>query len=419
MHRWATDLFPLGRSLTGNGVRDTLRYVHSLLPSLETYEVPSGTEAMDWTVPDEWNLNEAWIEDLNGNRLVDTAVSNLHVVGYSEPVDKIVSRGELEPHLHSLPDMPDAIPYVTSYYQRSWGFCVSENQRRSLGAGPFRVRVDSSLEPGHLTYGEVLIPGESSDEVLLSTYVCHPSMANNELSGPVVAVALGRWLQTLEHRKLSYRILFVPETIGSLVVLSRLLDHFRKHLVAGWVLTCMGDDRAYSYMPSRTGDTLADRVSLAALRELKIDAERYSFLQRGSDERQYCSPRVDLPVCSLMRSKYLTYPEYHTSLDNLSLITSEGLQGSFDLMKRVVEILEANDIWRATTYGEPQLGKRGLYPQVSTPTSGLEVRDMMNVLTYCDGDLDSLQIAQIVGLTVQEVAAYCRRLEAVGVLERP
>ena len=417
LHRWAQDLFPITRSLTGNGVRQTLVYLSDLLPGLQVHAVPSGTGAMDWIVPDEWNIEDAYVAGPDGTRLIDFQRNNLHVVGYSEPVDLTLTREQLDEHLHSIPELPDAIPYVTSYYRRTWGFCIAHKDLAGLGDGPFRVVIDSTLEPGNLTYGELVIPGNTSDEVLLTTYVCHPSMANNELSGPVVATALARWLTSLPQRHYTYRIVFVPETIGSLVYLSRHLEHLRTHLKAGWVLTCIGDERAYSYLPSRTGDTLADRVSLRAIEELGIDAVRYSFLDRGSDERQYCAPRVNLPVASLMRSKYGEYSEYHTSLDDLSFVTPEGLQGGLDLMRHALSVLEGNRTWRSSTFGEPQMGRRGLYPTMSTRNSGMSVRDLMNVLAFCDGETDVMTIAAIVGLSVAETAALSERLAEADVLE--
>lgn len=417
LHAWARDLFPITRSLTGNGVRQTLAYLRELLPGMAIHEVPTGSTAMDWTVPDEWNIRDAYVLGPEGQRLIDFRRSNLHVVGYSEPVDEFVTREVLDEHLHSIPEMPDAIPYITSYYRRSWGFCIAEKDRQELGDGPFHVVIDATLGPGALTYGELLIPGDTTEEVLLTTYVCHPSMANNELSGPVVATGLARWLRSLPRRHFTYRIVFVPETIGSLVYLSRHLDHLRQHLKAGWVLTCIGDDRAYSFLPSRTGDTLADRTSLRALDELGIDAVRYTFLDRGSDERQYCAPRVNLPVASLMRSKYGEFDEYHTSLDDLDLVTPTGLQGGLDLMKHTLQIMEDNRTWRSTTFGEPQMGRRGLYPTTSTRNSGLSVRNLMNVLAYSDGLTDVMTVAATVGLSVAETAALSAQLAEAGVLE--
>ena len=418
MHQWASDLFPICRSLTGDGVRSTLHYLQQLLPALKIYEVPSGTHAFDWEVPREWVIRDAYIADVDGNKLVDFNTNNLHVVGYSTSFDAVLNKEELEKHLYSLPELPHAIPYVTSYYSETWGFCLSHEQRAQLGEGPFRVFIDSEHKFGSLTYGELIIPGKSSDEILLSTYVCHPSMANNELSGPVVTTALARWVLGLKDRHYTYRIVMVPETIGSVVYLSLHLQHLRKHLKAGWVLTCIGDDRAYSYLPSPSGTTFADRVSKKVMSKSDQRFDEYSFLDRGSDERQYCSPGVDLPVVSLMRSKYGTYPEYHTSLDDLSLVTPSGLQGGLDMMKAVIDEIEENPRWKSTVLGEPQMGKRGLYPTISTSTSGREVYDMMNVLAFCDGTHDTEEIANICGISVSQAKEIVSKLLNAGVLSR-
>ncbi len=418
MHQWATDLFPICRSLTGDGVRSTLRYLQQLLPTLKTFEIPSGTRAFDWEVPREWVIRDAYIADIDGNRLVDFKTNNLHIVGYSTSVDAVLNKKELEEHLYSLPEVPHAIPYVTSYYSETWGFCLSHEQRSKLGEGPFRVFINSEHKVGSLTYGELIIPGDTSDEILLSTYVCHPSMANNELSGPVVTTALARWILGLEDRHYTYRIVMVPETIGSVVYLSLHLRHLQEHLKAGWVLTCIGDDRAYSYLSSPSGATFADRVSKKVMSKLNHRFDEYSFLDRGSDERQYCSPGVDLPVVSLMRSKYGTYPEYHTSLDDLSLVTPSGLQGGLDMMKAVIDELESSPRWRSTVLGEPQMGKRGLYPTTSTSTSAHEVYDMMNVLAFCDGTHDTEELASICSITVSKAEEIVNKLFAAGVLSR-
>lgn len=416
LHRWASELFPICRSLTGDGVRATLRYLQKLLPELEMHEVPSGAHALDWTVPDEWNIRDACVADLDGRRLIDFRASNLHVVGYSEPVDAVLDREELEPHLYSLAEQPDAIPYVTSYYQRSWGFCLTQQHREQLGPGPFRVVIDSTLAPGSLTYADAVIRGDSDDEVLLSTYMCHPSMANNELSGPVVTTALGRWLTSLPRRRYTYRLVFAPETIGPIVYMSRHLDSLRARVRAGWVVTCIGDDRAYSYVPSRLGGTLADRISRSVLDAFAPGWIEYSFLERGSDERQWCSPGADLPVCSVMRSKYGKYPEYHTSLDDLDVVTPAGLQGGLDILRRCIELTEANQRWRAVLPGEPQLGRRGLYPTTSYKGSATDTRMMMNVLAYCDGDHDVVRLAERTGADPSTIVEILERLEVAGVI---
>ena len=400
MHSWARDLWPICRSLTGEGVRETLRYLQRRVPELRVEEIPSGTRCFDWTVPDEWNVRDAYVLDASGRRVIDFRANNLHLVGYSTPVDVELSREELDKHLHSLPDQPNAIPYVTSYYAPRWGFCLSHNARRALPDGTYRAVVDATLAPGSLTYGELVLPGETDREVLLSTYICHPSMANNELSGPVVTAAIARWLQQLPRRRCTYRLIWIPETLGSIAYMSRHLDHLRKHLIAGWVVTCVGDERTYSYMPSRTGDTLADRVSRHVLKHHAPDAKHYTFLQRGSDERQYCSPRANLPVASVMRSKYGEFPEYHTSLDDLSFVTPAGLAGAWQALTRCLTAVEHHCFPVARTVGEPQLGKRGLYPTLSTKGSARSVASLTNFLAHADGVTDLVGLADRIGIPI-------------------
>lgn len=422
MYEWAKDLFPICRSLTGDGVRETLNYLKGILPDLKINEVPSGTIAFDWTVPDEWNIKDAFVANEKGERIIDINENNLHIVGYSEPVDECMTFDELDEHLYSLPDMPDAIPYVTSYYQRRWGFCLTENKRKEMKKNlksKYHVKIDSTLEPGSLTYGELIIPGKTEKEILLSTYVCHPSIANNELSGPCVAVALAQWIQNeLKDRKHTFRVLFLVETIGAIVYLSKHLEEMKKNTVAGFILTCLGDNRTYSYLASRKRNTLADRIALHVLKHHAQEFKSYSFLERGSDERQYCSPGIDLPVVSLMRSKYAEYPEYHTSKDDMSLISSLGLEGGYAILKRCIECIEINDTLKATVLCEPQLGKRGLYPTISTRDSGLKVRNMMNLIAYCDGNNSLLDIAEIINIPLWELSPIIKTLSAEGLIEK-
>ena len=420
IYRWITDLFPICRSITGNGLRSTLSYLQELLPALTITEVPSGTPVFDWNVPEEWNINDAHISTLDGQRVVDFKKHNLHVVGYSDSVDRIMTFRELDAHLHSLPEQPNAIPYVTSYYHRTWGFCLTDMQRQQLRKTPdeqYRVLIDSDLAPGHMTYGELLIPGQSKHEILLSTYVCHPSMANNELSGPCLAASLAMWIQQKANRRSSYRILFLPETIGSLTYLSRNIGPMKQNIKAGFVLSCVGDERAYSWIESRLGQTLADRVIKHVLDYTAPDHIGYSFLERGSDERQYCAPGIDLPVCGISRSKYGEYSEYHTSLDDLSLISHLGLQQSFDVVTSCIRVLEANHNYTVTSLGEPQLERRQLYPSLSTKEMRTDVRTLMNFIAYCDGDHDLISIAERIGAYAEDLLPTIESLTSTGLIE--
>lgn len=418
MYNWAASLFPICRSLTGEGTRQTLRFMAERIPGLVLHEVPSGTQAFDWTVPDEWNIRDAWVADKSGRRIIDFRQNNLHVLGYSEPVDVHLSLPQLQEHLYSLPEQPDAIPYVTSYYQRRWGFCLRHADRMQLAPDSYHAVVDSTLEPGSMTYADLILQGDTDDEILISTYVCHPSMANNELSGPVVTCALARWLLGQSQRRYTYRIVFVPETIGTIVYLSQYLKQLQNKTVAGFIVTCVGDDRTYSFMPSRLGNTLADRVARHVMECSKPGFTEYSFLDRGSDERQYCSPKVDLPVVSVMRSKYGTYSEYHTSKDDLSLISPSALADSLVLLQQCLVALEANYVYQTVLPCEPQLGKRGLYPTVSSKTSTSDIRNMMNLIAYADGTHDMVAQAERARVSFTEAIPILEKLEQAGLLTR-
>lgn len=417
MYGWAQDLFPIHRSITGAGVRETLAYLANLLPGLVVHAVPSGTQAFDWTVPDEWTIRDAYIADDAGHKVIDYNKHNLQVVGYSEPVDTWLSLAELDEHLYSLPEQPDAIPYITSYYNRLWGFCLPHHQRKALPSGRYHVVIDSDLKPGVLNYADLILPGKEDSEILLSTYICHPSIANNELSGPVVTAALAQWLQSLQNRRFTYRIVFAPETIGAIVYLSNNSERMMQKTVAGFEISCVGDDRAYSFLPSRKGGTLADRVAEQTLKQHGIDYARYSFLDRGADERQYCSALIDLPVVLVMRTKFGSYPEYHTSLDDLSVISPAGLEGAFNILQSCLQALEANYVYKATMPCEPQLGRRGIKPTLSTKNVVVP-RTLMNVLAYADGQTDLLAISEIIGMDMMECAAAAVRLEQEGLLEK-
>jgi aminopeptidase-like protein len=418
MHDLARRLFPICRSITGDGVRETLRILREHLPELRIVEVPSGTQCFDWEVPEEWNITEARLIAPDGEVLADFAVNNLHVMSYSVPVDSEFSLEELQPHLHSLPDQPDAIPYLTSYYKRDWAFCLSHNVREKMKPGKYRAVIKSAHTQGSLTYGELVLPGSTTEEVLLSTYVCHPSMGNNELSGPVVATFLAKHLEQMVDRRLTYRIVFIPETIGSIVYLSRHLEHLKKHVIAGFVLSCVGDDLSYSYLASRKADTLADRVAKHALQNLHPGYQSYSYLRRGSDERNYCWPGVDLPVCSIMRTKYGAFPEYHTSLDDLSFISEAGLQGALGVYTRVMECLEANATYVTTSIGEPQLGKRGLYHARTMKGRSFASRQLVDILAYSDGTVDLIGLAEALGRPLWEIKPAVDVLAEAGLLHK-
>jgi aminopeptidase-like protein len=415
MHELATRLFPIARSLTGEGVRETLKILKESIP-LTIHEVPSGTKVFDWEVPKEWNITAAWIRDSKGKTIVDFSENNLHVVGYSTAIDARLSLAELQEHLYSIPEKPDAIPYVTSYYQERWGFCMTDRARKKLSDDTYHVFIDSTLGPGSLTYGELILPGASNKEVFLSTYLCHPSMANNELSGPVVTTELATWLMN-EPRRYTYRIVFIPETIGSLTYLAKNLDAMKKNIVAGFNITCVGDDRAYSYLPSRSGTTRADYAALRVLQARHPDFIRYSYLDRGSDERQYCSPGIDLPVATVMRSKYGEYPEYHTSLDDLQVVTPTGLQGGYNVLKECIEWIENHPSYTATCLGEPQLGKRGMYQTLSRHGSvDADVQLLLNVLAYADGQHDTPTMAQLFNIPESKVSEAVDALLKAGLI---
>ncbi|MDB9812950.1 DUF4910 domain-containing protein [Gammaproteobacteria bacterium] len=419
MYKWAEDLYPICRSLTGPGVRETLDYIKKLIPDLNIHSVNSGETVFDWQVPLEWVIRDAYIKNSSGEKIIDFKAHNLHVVGYSEPVDCILSLEELQKHLHSIPTQPNAIPYITSYYSSNWGFCITDDQRRALKSDSYHVVIDSELKNGILNYADLVIKGQSTKEVFLSTYICHPSMGNNELSGPVVATALAQWVNALNDPYYTYRFVFIPETIGSIIYLSHHIKHLKKHVIAGFNITCVGDDRCYSYMPSRQGNALSDRVGKHILQSIDPKFIKYSFLARGSDERQYCAPGVDLPITSLMRTKYDEYPEYHTSLDDLSLISQSGLEGGLNMLIKSIEAIENNCFPKTVVLGEPQLGKRGLYPETSTKASTDAVRTMLDLLAYSDGTIDLVAIADTINVPVWELYTIVQSLVKHGLLEVP
>lgn len=424
MYDFVCKIFPYCRSLTGEGVRCTLNDLREFItqgggPELKIFNVPSGTKAFDWTVPKEWKIREAYIEDEAGNHIIDMKNNNLHVLGYSTPVDKWVSLEELKEHIYTQPDQPDCIPYVTSYYKERFGFCMSENMKNSLPEGKYHMYIDSELFDGVLNYAEIVIPGETDEEVFFSTYFCHPSMANNECSGPALSGELVKYVMSLQQRRYTYRFVYVPETIGSITYLSQgeHLFKLQKSMVAGFNLSCVGDNRDYSIVESRHADTLADRVLKNVLHyHTDNKYSTYSFLKRGSDERQYNAPGVDLPVVGFCRSKFGEYPEYHTSADDLSLVSPEGLQGAYDVMKQVIDALELNNKYKMKVLCEPQLGKRGLYPTISQKGSYDEIEAMTNFIAYADGKNDLLDISNTINVSVRELMKIIGKLQSADLI---
>jgi aminopeptidase-like protein len=416
LYELVRDLYPIPRSLTGNGVRETLRRLSERIP-LELHEVPTGTHAFDWTVPKEWNVVGAHITGPDGRRVVDLADSTLHVVGYSVPVRARLPLAALREHLTSIPEHPDWIPYRTSYYREGWGFCLRHSTLLALEEGEYEVVVDSTLEDGHLTYGEYLLAGDSSDEVLISTHVCHPSLANDNLSGIAVATFLAERLGPLP-RRLSYRFLFVPGTIGAIVWLARNRDRTER-IRHGLVLTSLGDPGPFTYKRSRRGDAEVDRAVAHVLRSSGRDHELLDFSPDGYDERQYCSPGFDLPVGRLTRTPNGRYPEYHTSADDLDLVRPDALGDSLETVLEVCSLLDANGRYvNLNPHGEPQLGRRGLYRQVG---GRKEERSgelaLLWVLNLSDGVHTLLDVAERSGLPFREIRLAADALVDAGLLQ--
>jgi aminopeptidase-like protein len=415
MHELATELYPICRSITGDGVRKTLAALARSIP-LTVEEVPTGTQVLDWTVPREWNIREAWIAGPGGERVVDFAHSNLHVLGYSVPVRARMPLAELREHLFTLPEQPDLIPYRTSYYNEAWGFCMAHSRMEALEEGEYEVCIDSSLEDGSLSYGECHLEGEQQEEMLISCHTCHPSLANDNLSGIAVATALARTLAA-RQRRYSYRFLFIPGTIGSITWLARNEQRLGgiKH---GLVLTCIGDSGGMTYKRSRRGEAEIDRAVAHVLRAAGDSHAIRDFSPWGYDERQYCSPGFDLPVGCLMRTPHGEFPEYHTSADDLDLVRPEFLADSLRKLLAIVEVLEANRAYRnLRPKGEPQLGRRGLYEAIGGEADRQSAQlGLLWVLNQSDGSHDLLDIAERSGLPFETVAGAAERLREADLL---
>ena len=420
MYELCEEIFPICRSITGNGVRETFKILDTYLEGVKfnMFEVPTGTKVCDWSVPKEWNVTEAYIENEQGERIIDFKENNLHLLGYSVPIDKVMPLSELKEHIYTLKDQPDVIPYSTSYYKERWGFAMTKNQFDSLPDGNYHAVIKSTLEDGSLTYGEILIPGETEEEIFFTSYTCHPSMANNECSGPALIVFLANYIQSMKHRKYSYRLILAPETIGAITYISKHLDELQKKVICGFNLTCVGDDRTYSIIHSRYSDTLADRVLTNVLKYHYPKYDDYSYIKRGSDERQYQAPGVDIPLVCFCRSKYHIYPEYHTSADNLDIISPDGLGGSLDVMIKCIETLENNETYMVTCLCEAQLGVRGLMPTMSSKETYQDTLALKDVLAYADGRNDVIELSNIIEQPTERVIKVCSQLFEAGLLKK-
>ncbi len=419
LEKYFDRLWPICRSISGNGLRQSFQILQELIP-LELKEYESGQEVFDWTVPKEWNIKDAHILGPDGKKYADFQTNNLHVVNYSIPVDAEMDWNELSSHLHTLTDIPDAIPYITSYYKEKWGFCVSQNVYDSMPReGKYKVIIDSTLGDGSVTVGQCLLEGESDREILFSSYLCHPSMANNELSGPLAMAFLYKKLEQMEQRKFSYRFVLAPETIGILCFLSDWGQHLADHLDAGYVMTCCGDRGMFNYKRSKDANSIVNR---AAEHILEFEYSQFGvrdFSVGGSDERQYCSPGFNLPVGSIMRTPYQEYPEYHTSHDDKSLMDFENLSETVELSFKVCQALELNENPKGTVlYGEPQLGKRGLYPDSINPADNrVELHRKMHLLSFADGDTEMLEIAERRGESVLNYKDLLNEMRQAGMIE--
>ncbi|MGY3339338.1 aminopeptidase-like protein [Streptomyces filamentosus] len=416
MHALVERLYPLRRSITGDGVRATLDIVGEHLP-LEVHEVPTGTPVLDWTVPQEWNVRDAYVADASGRRVVDLAASALHVLGYSVPVAARMPLSELRGHLHTLPDQPSLVPYRTSYYEPEWGFCLAQDVLDALPDGEYEVRIDSTLADGHLTYAEHVVPGEVEEEVLVSCHVCHPALANDNMAGVAVAVFLARELAERKPHH-TYRFLFAPGTIGAITWLARNRERVGR-VAHGLVLACAGDPGSVTYKRSRRGDAEIDRVLRHVLTTSGRPHEIREFTPYGYDERQFCSPGFDLPVGSLTRTPYAEYPEYHTSADDPDFVSPAALADTLAVCREAFAVLDRNRRYVSLSpYGEPQLGRRGLYGALGGRSDAKQAQmAMLWVLNLADGGHDLLDVAERSGLPFDTIADAADALAAAGLLK--
>ena len=415
-------LFPICRSLTGKGIRKTLEIIKSEFSDLKIKKIKSKSRVFDWKIPHEWNVNNAYVEDKFGAKIIDFRKNNLHLMGYSQPIKKKITKKQLDKNIYFLKRQPNAIPYVTSYYKKNWGFCISYNEKKNFDKkyskkDYFKVLIDSNFKKnGFMHYGEVILKGRSSKEILISTYLCHPSMANNELSGPIVSMAL---INYFKHKKLNktIRFLFIPETIGSISFLKNNLKHLKENVIGGYVLSCIGDERAHSCMLTKYKNSQSDFALIEAYKKLKIKNYKiYSFLKRGSDERQYNSPGIDLPISSIFRSGYGNYPEYHTSLDNFNLVTLNGLRGGFRVAKTAINILLKKSIPKTKILCEPFMTKYKLYPAISIKRTNHISRSYLDFIQYSDGKNSIEEISEKIKVNINKTKKIYKILKEKNIV---
>jgi aminopeptidase-like protein len=401
------EMFDLCRSITGKGIKKSLNLIKKKFKKLSIYKIKSGSIAFDWKIPPEWNIKKAYILDKNKKKIIDFKNNNLHLVNYSIPINKILKRDELLKKIYSLPAQPNAIPYVTSYYKRDWGFCCDYNTKKKLSKNYkkddfFKVVIESSHnQKGYLNYGEIYLPGKSKQEILISTYLCHPSMANNELSGPIVSMSLIKYFMKKKLNK-SLRFIFIPETIGSIAWIAKNYNHIKSNIIGGYNLSCIGDEKNYSFVESKDKKSLFIRYLVKEYKRRKIKYKKYSFLKRGSDERQFNSPGIDLPIVTVSRTKFGEYKEYHTSLDNFDLVTSKGLLGGFKIVKSTIENILKLKIPKSRLLCEPHLSKYNLYNSINFKSQKNLSMDYLNFLQYSDGTRTLEEISKIINLNYKD-----------------
>ena len=400
----AKKYFEIHRSITGKGVRKSLKLLKKEIPKLKIKKIKSGYKAFDWKIPAEWNIKKAYIADKKGKKIIDFKDNNLHIINYSSRINKFLSRTELLKHLFFRKSKPNAIPYITSYYKKFWGFCLSYNDfKKKFDQNKYKVVIDSNLnKKGFLNYGELIINGKSKKEIIIHTYICHPSLANNETSGPIVCTYLAKYFLNKKNNY-TLRFIFTPETIGAIAYIHKNYKYLKENVIGGYVITCVGDERNYSILESREKQSLSNKVAKEVFNKNNIDFKTFSFLERGSDERQYNSPGINLSIASIMRTKYGKFNEYHTSDDNFKLVTKQGLQDSFKIIKKIISEFDKRIIPIAKYKCEPFMSKRNLYPSLSTGKIDKLTNDLINFLAYSDGTKDLKEIGKIINVKNQKI----------------